>query len=111
MDGAVRWVRPAACRLVGVRQRAGAGGWPRGCCPACLYAGGQGPAARRVRPRDELVLLPILPLAGRRRFPGAVLVLIVASGLAGAALALPPFFLGPAILVAVYSVVAYGSQC
>ena len=106
MDGAVRWVRPAACRLVGVRQRAGAGGWPLGCGPVCLYAGGQGPAARRVRPRDEQAVLPILPLAGRRRFPGAVLVLIVASGLAGAALALPPFFLGPAILVAVYSVAA-----
>src|SRR5918993_283685 len=46
-----------------------------------------------------------------RGFPGGVLVLIVAGGLAGAAFALPPFFLGPAILVAVYSVVAYGSQC
>jgi membrane protein DedA with SNARE-associated domain len=46
-----------------------------------------------------LVLLHTLPLVARRRFPGAVLVLSVASGLAGAALFLPPFFLGPAILV------------
>jgi signal transduction histidine kinase len=57
-----------------------------------------------------LVLLHTLPLAGRRRFPGTVLALVVASGLAGAALFLPPFFLGPAILVAVYSVAAYGSR-
>ena len=57
-----------------------------------------------------LVLLHTLPLAARRRFPGTVLALIVASGLAGAALFLPPFFLGPAILVAVYSVAAYGSR-
>src|SRR5512132_1234373 len=70
------------------------GGLPRG-----MFALGYG-----------LVLLHTLPLAGRRRFPGTVLVLVVASGLAGAALSLPPFFLGPAILVAVYSVAAYGSQ-
>jgi signal transduction histidine kinase len=57
-----------------------------------------------------LVLLHTLPLAVRRRFPGAVLALVVASGLAGIALFLPPFFLGPAILVAVYSVAAYGRQ-
>ena len=57
-----------------------------------------------------LVLLHTLPLVGRRRFPGAVLALVVASGLAGAALFLPPFFVGPAILVAVYSVAAYGSR-
>jgi signal transduction histidine kinase len=57
-----------------------------------------------------LVLLHTLPLAGRRRFPGTVLALVVASGLAGAALGLPPFFEGPAILVAVYSVAAYGSR-
>jgi hypothetical protein len=83
-----------ACRLVGVRQRAGAGDWRLGYGPVCFFAGGQGPAARRVRPWGvwALVLLPILPLAGRRRFRGAVLVLIVASGLAGAALAPPPFF-------------------
>jgi hypothetical protein len=57
-----------------------------------------------------LVLLHTLPLAGRRRFPGTMLALVVASGLAGAALFLPPFFLGPAILVAVYSVAAYGCR-
>ena len=53
-----------------------------------------------------LVLLHTLPLAARRRFPGTVLALCVASGLAIGALFLPPFFLGPAILVAVYSVAA-----
>jgi signal transduction histidine kinase len=57
-----------------------------------------------------LVLLHTLPLAARRRFPGTVLALVVASGLAGAALGLPPFFVGPAILVAVYSVAAYGRR-
>jgi signal transduction histidine kinase len=57
-----------------------------------------------------LVLLHTLPLAGRRRFPGTMLALVVASGLAGAALFLPPFFLGPATLVAVYSVAAYGCR-
>src|SRR5918995_422376 len=57
-----------------------------------------------------LVLLHTLPLAARRRFPGTVLALCVASGLAFAALFLPPFFLGPALLVAVYSVAAYGSR-
>jgi hypothetical protein len=39
-----------ACRLVGVRQRAGAGDWRLGYGPVCFFAGGQGPAARRVRP-------------------------------------------------------------
>ena len=58
-----------------------------------------------------LVLLHTLPLAARRRFPGTVLALSVASGLVFAAVSLlPPFFLGPAILVAVYSVAAYGSR-
>jgi signal transduction histidine kinase len=57
-----------------------------------------------------LVLLHTLPLAARRRWPGTVLVLSVASGQAGAALGLPRFFQGPAILVAVYSVAAYGSR-
>src|SRR5215213_4489755 len=57
-----------------------------------------------------LVLLHTLPLAARRRFPGAVLVLCVATGLAFAALFMPPFFLGPAILVALYSVAAYGRR-
>jgi signal transduction histidine kinase len=57
-----------------------------------------------------LVLLHTLPLAVRRRFPGTVLALCVATGLAFAALFMPPFLLGPAILVAVYSVAAYGSR-
>jgi signal transduction histidine kinase len=57
-----------------------------------------------------LVLLHTLPLAARRRFPGTVLALILASGLAFAALGLPPDILGIAILVAVYSVAAYGSR-
>jgi signal transduction histidine kinase len=57
-----------------------------------------------------LVLLHTLPLAARRRFPGTVLGICVASGLAIGALFMPPFFLGPAILVAVYSVAAYGRR-
>jgi signal transduction histidine kinase len=57
-----------------------------------------------------LVSLLTLPLAARRRFPGAVLTLCVASGLAVAALDLPPETLGVAILVAVYSVAAYGER-
>jgi signal transduction histidine kinase len=57
-----------------------------------------------------LVLLHTLPLAARRRFPGVVLGISVASGLAFAALGLPPVILGVAILVAVYSVAAYGER-
>ena len=57
-----------------------------------------------------LALLHTLPLAARRRFPGAVLALCVATGLAVAALGLPPVVLGLAILVAVYSVAAYGGR-
>jgi signal transduction histidine kinase len=57
-----------------------------------------------------LVLLHTLPLVARRRFPGAVLAVCVASGLAFAALFMPPFFLGPAMPVAVYSVAAYGRR-
>jgi signal transduction histidine kinase len=57
-----------------------------------------------------LALLHTLPLAARRRFPGAVLGISVASGLAVAALGVPPIVLGPAILVAVYSVAAYGDR-
>jgi signal transduction histidine kinase len=57
-----------------------------------------------------LVLLHTLPLVARRRFPGTVLVLVVASGLAFALLDLPPDILGVAILVAVYSVAAYGDR-
>jgi signal transduction histidine kinase len=57
-----------------------------------------------------LVLLHTLPLAARRRFPGAVLALSVGSGLAVAAIGLQPVVLGVAILVAVYSVAAYGDR-
>jgi signal transduction histidine kinase len=60
-----------------------------------------------------LGLLHTLPLAARRRFPGAVLALCVASGLAFAALGLVSpvvLALGPASLVAVYTVAAYGSR-
>jgi signal transduction histidine kinase len=57
-----------------------------------------------------LVLLHTLPLVARRRFPGTVLVLVVASGLAFAVLDLPPDILGVTILVAVYSVAAYGDR-
>jgi hypothetical protein len=39
----------AACQLVGIRQRAGAGGRWLGYGPACFYAGGQRPAAGQVR--------------------------------------------------------------
>jgi signal transduction histidine kinase len=56
-----------------------------------------------------LALLHTLPLAARRRFPGTVLALCVASGLAVAALGVPEI-LGIAILVAVYSVAAYGDR-
>jgi signal transduction histidine kinase len=57
-----------------------------------------------------LALLHTLPLAARRRFPGAVLATTVASGLAVAVLGVPPIVLGLAILVAVYSVAAYGGR-
>jgi signal transduction histidine kinase len=57
-----------------------------------------------------LVLLHTLPLAARRRFPGTVLGICVATGLAFAALFMSPFVLGPAMLVAVYSVAAYGRR-
>jgi signal transduction histidine kinase len=57
-----------------------------------------------------LVLLHTLPLVARRRFPGTVLGICVASGLAIGAFFVSPFFLGPAILVAVYSVAAYGER-
>jgi signal transduction histidine kinase len=57
-----------------------------------------------------LALLHTLPLAARRRFPGTVLGLCVATGLAVAALGLSPVVLGLAILVAVYSVAAYGDR-
>jgi signal transduction histidine kinase len=57
-----------------------------------------------------LALLHTLPLAARRRFPGTVLATSVASGLAVAAIGLPPEILVMVILVAVYSVAAYGDR-
>jgi signal transduction histidine kinase len=57
-----------------------------------------------------LVLLHTLPLAARRRFPLAVLATSVASGLAFAALDLSPDLLWMTLLVAVYSVAAYGDR-
>ena len=57
-----------------------------------------------------LALLHTLPLAARRLFPLGVLATTVASGLAFATLGLPPESLGVAILVAVYSVAAYGDR-
>jgi signal transduction histidine kinase len=57
-----------------------------------------------------LVLLHTLPIVLRRRFPLAVLATCSASGLAFAALGLPPEVLGLAILVAVYSVAAYSGR-
>src|SRR6266511_212426 len=57
-----------------------------------------------------LALLHTLPLAVRRRFPLAVLATSVASGLAVAVLGLSPVFLGPAILVPVYTIAAYGDR-
>jgi signal transduction histidine kinase len=80
-----------------------------------LFVFDNGPAGGG-RPRGTLALayvlalLHTLPLAMRRRFPGAVLAISVASGLAVAALGLPPVVLGVAILVAVYSVAAYGDR-
>ena len=56
-----------------------------------------------------LALLHTLPLVARRRFPGTVLGISVVSGLAVAALGMPEI-LGIAILVAVYSVAAYGDR-
>jgi signal transduction histidine kinase len=82
---------------------------------AALFVVDNGPVGRGL-PRGTLVLacalalLHTLPLAARRRFPGTVLALCVVSGLAVAALGVPPIVLGLAILVAVYSVAAYGDR-
>jgi signal transduction histidine kinase len=57
-----------------------------------------------------LVLSHTLPIVLRRRFPLAVLATTVASGLAFAALGLPPETLALAILVAAYSVAAYSDR-
>jgi hypothetical protein len=70
----------AACQLVGVRQRAGAGGRWLGYGPACFYAGGQRPAAGRVRLGAWAGVAAHLAVGGAAWFLGAVLALIVASG-------------------------------
>jgi signal transduction histidine kinase len=75
-----------------------------------LAAAQPAPPRGRVALGYGLVLLHTLPLAVRRRFPGAVLGICVASGLAFAVIGLPPVVLGVAILVAVYSVAAYGDR-
>jgi signal transduction histidine kinase len=108
MDGAVQWIRrlPASAWVFDSVLALGAAG----LAPFVSMPVGSGLPRDRFALGYGLVLLHTLPLAGRRRFPGAVLALVVASGLAGAALFLPPFFLGPAILVAVYSVAAYGRR-
>jgi signal transduction histidine kinase len=72
--------------------------------------GGRGVPVGMLALGCALVLVHTLPLAARRRFPGTVLALCVASGVAFAALFMMPVFLGPAILVAVYSVAAYGRR-
>jgi signal transduction histidine kinase len=71
---------------------------------------GVGLPRSRVALGYAFALLHTLPLAARRRFPGAVLAVSVVSGLAVAALGLPPVVLGVAILVAVYTVAAYGDR-
>jgi signal transduction histidine kinase len=71
---------------------------------------GTGPPRGTLALGYALALVHTLPLAARRRFPLAVLATTVASGLAFATLDLPPVFLGVAILVAVYSVAAYGDR-
>jgi hypothetical protein len=71
---------------------------------------GGGPPRGTLAVAYVLALLHTLPPAARRRFPGAVLAASVASGLAVAALGLPPEILVMVILVAVYSVAAYGGR-
>jgi len=92
--------------------------WPRGGPPlfdVLLALGLAALSLQRVAttlgptgaPAYVLALLHTLPLAVRRRFPYGVLAISVASGLAVAVLGLSPVFLGPAILVPVYTVAAY----
>jgi hypothetical protein len=100
----------AACQLVGVRQRAGAGGRWLGYGPACFYAGGQRPAAGQVRLGVWDGVAAHLAVGGAAGVPRGRAGPHRGQRLAGAALSLPPFFLGPAILVAVYSVATCGSQ-
>src|SRR4029453_10195446 len=100
---------PAPARVFdGGRGLGGARGSTRMCPPFTNNA--QPPPPRGMLALGyALALLHTLPLTARRRFPGTVLALCVASGLAVAALGVPEI-LGIAILVAVYSVAAYGDR-
>ena len=100
----------AACQLVGIRQRAGAGGRWLDYGPACFYAGGQRPAAGQVRLGVWAGVAAHLAVGGAAGVPRGRAGPHRGQRLAGAALSLPPFFLGAAILVAVYSVATCGSQ-
>jgi signal transduction histidine kinase len=101
-----------------MNQQVGRLRWPRGGPPAfdvLLALGLAGLSLQLVAtapgspgaPAYLLALLHTLPLAVRRRFPYGVLATSVASGLVVAMIGLPPVFLGPAILVPVYTVAAY----
>jgi signal transduction histidine kinase len=101
-----------------MNQQVGRLRWPRGGPPLFDVLLALGLAALSLQlvataagptgvPAYGLALLHTLPLAVRRRFPYGVLATSVASGLAVAMLGLPPVFLGPAILVPVYTVAAY----
>jgi hypothetical protein len=91
----------AACQLVGIRQRAGAGGRWLGYGPACFYADGQRPAAGQVRLGVWAGVAAHLAVGEAAGVPRGRAGPHRGQRLAGAALSLPPFFLGPAILVAV----------
>jgi len=57
-------------------------------------------------PALTLAFLHGAVLIARRRMPAVVLTVVIATGLAYAALGLPVFFLGPAFLIAVYTLAA-----
>jgi signal transduction histidine kinase len=101
-----------------MNQQVGRLRWPRGWPPPFDVLLALGLAALSLQlaatapgppgaPAYMLALLHTLPLAVRRRFPYGVLATSVASGLVVAMIGLPPVFLGPAILVPVYTVAAY----
>jgi signal transduction histidine kinase len=110
MDESAQWLRrlPASRWLFDSGLALVAAGVSTAMFVSYLVARGQPRGA--LASGYALVLLHTLPLAARRRFPLAVLATSVASGLAFAALGLPPEILGLAILVAVYSVAAYGDR-
>ena len=105
-----RRVAAAACQRLGVRQRTGAGGRQRAHGLVCVRVAASRPAAQQVRLGLCAGVATYSAAGGTAPVPGTVLALILASGLAFAALGLPPDILGIAILVAVYSVAAYGSR-